>query len=152
MTGGSSALQADGPEFELLLDSARPPSATGGPPPIPDALDWSRLLERALDQGMVPLLFRRLEAGGWERVPWRVREWLTGRQEETRRRNRFLTTELLALLDRLTDERIECHEQGVRGRRLLVRQFVEERRFSSVRIADERNGWNRSLLPAFPKL
>jgi hypothetical protein len=109
MPGGSSALRDSGhPEFELLVQSARPSGDTGAPAPIPPGLDWSRALDRALDQAMVPLLHRRLAAGGWEGVPEEVRSWLVDRQEENRRRNRLLTIELLALLDRLAAAGIEA--------------------------------------------
>jgi hypothetical protein len=107
MTGGSSALPVSGyPEFELLVESARPRSTA--PAPIPDRLDWSRLLDRALDQAMVPLLHRRLAAAGWEGVPEEIRAWLVERNEENRRRNRLLTIELLALLERLAAAGIEA--------------------------------------------
>jgi hypothetical protein len=57
---------------------------------------------------MVPLLHRRLAAAGWEGVPEQVRSWLVDRKEENRRRNRLLTIELLALLDRLAAAGIEA--------------------------------------------
>jgi hypothetical protein len=59
-------------------------------------------------QAMVPLVRRRLHAGGWVGVPDAVREWLDARHEENRRRNRLLTIELLALLDRLAAAGIEA--------------------------------------------
>lgn len=99
----------DSPEFQLLLDSAMPPD--GGSPawagPL-DGLDWTRLLDRAMDQGMVPLLRRHLAAGTWAGVPETVRGWLDERHEENRRRNRLLTIELLALLDRFAAAGIEA--------------------------------------------
>lgn len=98
------------PEFELLLESAKPPSASDleswdGPS---GELDWTRLLDLAMDQGMVPLVRRRLHAAGWAGVPDTVRTWLDERHEENRRRNRLLTIELLALLDRLEVAGIEA--------------------------------------------
>lgn len=109
MTGGSSALRdSEHPEFELLVESARPRFVAGAPAPIPPGLDWSRVLDRALDQAMVPLLHRRLAQAAWEGVPGEVRSWLADRSEENRRRNRLLTIELLALLDRLAAAGIEA--------------------------------------------
>jgi len=97
------------PEFQLLLDSATPP---GDGSPVwtgpADGLDWTRLLDRAVEQGMVPLVRRHLAAGGWTGVPDEVRVWLDERHEENRRRNRLLTIELLALLDRLAAAGIEA--------------------------------------------
>jgi hypothetical protein len=61
-----------------------------------------------MDQAMVPLVRRHLYAGGWVGVPDTVREWLDERQEENRRRNRLLTIELLALLDRFAAVGIEA--------------------------------------------
>jgi hypothetical protein len=98
------------PEFRLLLDSATPPGdgapAWTGPPR--DGLDWTSFLDRALDQGMVPLVRRHLAGGSWTGVPDAVRAWLDARHEENRRRNRLLTIELLALLDRLAAAGIEA--------------------------------------------
>lgn len=108
MTVGSSPTRVSGsPEFDLLLESARPPSSAR-PQALPPQLDWSRVLERALEQGMVPLLHRRLRDAGWDGVPAEVRAWLLERHEENRRRNRLLTIELLALLDRLAEAGIEA--------------------------------------------
>ena len=98
------------PEFELLLESARPPSdadATGSSAP-PRDIDWTLVLDRAGQHAMVPLLRRRLAATGWWGVPDTVRAWLDERHEENRRRNRLLTVELLALLDRLETAGIEA--------------------------------------------
>jgi len=96
-------------EFQLLLDSAAPPRADApvwAGPAV--GLDWSGVLDRALEQGMVPLLRRHLAAGAWEGVPPAVRAWLEARHQENHRRNRLLTIELLALLDRLAAEGIEA--------------------------------------------
>ena len=67
-------------EFQLLLDSAAPPRADApvwAGPAV--GLDWSGVLDRALEQGMVPLLRRHLAAGAWEGVPPAVRAWLEAR-------------------------------------------------------------------------
>ena len=110
MTGGGSLHLTGTPEFELLLESAKPPSGSdsGGWSGSSDELDWTLLLDRAVEQAMVPLLRRRLHAAGWVGVPDTVRTWLDERHEENRRRNRLLTIELLALLDRLDAAGIEA--------------------------------------------
>ncbi|MGH7567193.1 MAG: nucleotidyltransferase domain-containing protein [Gemmatimonadota bacterium] len=111
MTSGGSDLRTTGtPEFELLLESAKPPSesdAAGWAGPAGE-IDWTLLLDRAVEHAMVPLVRRRLDAAGWVGVPDTVRTWLDERHEENRRRNRLLTIELLALLDRLGAAGIEA--------------------------------------------
>lgn len=107
---GSTLRRTRTPEFELLVESARPPSdadATGSFAPFHD-IDWALALDLAGQHAMVPLLGRRLEATGWRGVPDTVRRWLDERYEENRRRNRLLTVELLALLDRLGTAGIEA--------------------------------------------
>jgi hypothetical protein len=111
MTGLASSSRVPGtPEFELLLESAKPPSVrdAAGRPAFWDELDWTRLLDRAMEQAMVPLVRRHLDAAGWVGVPDAVRTWLDERHEENRRRNRLLTIELLALLERLEAAGIEA--------------------------------------------
>jgi hypothetical protein len=111
MTSRGSTLRGTRtPEFELLLESAKPPShidAAGSSAPAGD-IDWTLVLDRAGQHAMVPLLRRRLEATGWRSVPDAVRTWLDERHDENRRRNRLLTVELLAILDRLETAGIEA--------------------------------------------
>lgn len=111
MTSRDSTLRSTRtPEFELLLESARPPSGADEADSFAPArdLDWTLVLDWAGRHAMVPLLRRRLEATGWRDVPGTVRTWLDERHEENRRRNRLLTVELLALLDRLETAGIEA--------------------------------------------
>jgi hypothetical protein len=111
MTSRDSTLRTQGtPEFELLLESAKPPIDGDAADPfgLTGDVDWALLLDLAVEHGMVPLVRRWLEGTGWRGVPDAVRTWLDERHEENRRRNRLLTIELLALLDRLKAAGIEA--------------------------------------------
>lgn len=57
---------------------------------------------------MLPLVRRHLEEAGWPGVPDPVRSEIEGRHEATRRRNRILTIEHLALVDRMRQAGIEA--------------------------------------------
>ena len=52
----------------------------------------------------------------------------------------------------LAHQRIERHEERVRADRLFVRQPIEQRRLARVRVADERDGRHRLLLPPLAQL
>src|SRR5207244_6921807 len=49
-------------------------------------------------------------------------------------------------------ERVERDEERIRHDRRLVRQAVEERRLSRIRVSDERNGRHGVFLPALAQL
>ncbi len=110
MTGETSGLHpTGGPEFDVLLDSAKPSvSDRADLADPPENLNWALLLERAAEHGMLALLRRRFADAAWSGVPERVRTWLDERHEETRRKNRLLTIELLALLERLQEVGVEA--------------------------------------------
>ena len=57
---------------------------------------------------MLPLVRRHLDEAGWPDVPDPVRSEIEDRHEATRRRNRILTIEHLALVDRLRQAGIEA--------------------------------------------
>lgn len=57
---------------------------------------------------MLPLVRRYLDRAGWPGVPAAVRSDIEERHEDTRRRNRIRTFELLALVDRLRDAGIDA--------------------------------------------
>lgn len=79
-----------------------------GPEAPAGGIDWPRLVERAAEHGMLPLVRRHLEEAGWPGVPDPARREIEDRHEGTRRRNRILTIEHLALVDRMKLAGIEA--------------------------------------------
>ena len=73
--GSRNAGVQSAPEFRLLQLCAR-----SRPAPFPEVsellscLDWDRLLTKAIDQGMLPLLWRRLPPNAWEMAPPGIRD------------------------------------------------------------------------------
>jgi len=95
---------ATDPEARLLLASARlEPARDGGE--VADILaagvDWDRLLRLAEAHGLLALLFRKLQADALASVPRPVEIRLWTHQEQLRRKNDRMVTELLALLELL---------------------------------------------------
>src|SRR5687768_18465568 len=65
MTSRGNTLRGTGtPEFELLLESARPPSDADTADSTRPAreIDWTLLLDRAVEKAMIPLVRRHPEA------------------------------------------------------------------------------------------
>ena len=52
----------------------------------------------------------------------------------------------------LAHQRVQGHEQRVRGFGLRLRQAVEERRLAGIRVANERDRWHVGLVPAIAQL
>jgi hypothetical protein len=106
--GAGAAAGRPAPDDALLLECARRDLAPGAADRLAALLagpmDWSRVMERATEHGVTPLLARHL--GDHELVPEPVRGELARRFRRNTERNVALTGELLRLLDLL-------HARGV---------------------------------------
>jgi len=98
------------PEAELLLccawsstDSER---AARTRALLREELNWEYLLRKASEHGMMPLLYRHLDATAPEAVPKVILYRLRDHFRENTRRNLFLTGELLKLLNLFEAHRI----------------------------------------------
>ncbi len=101
--GPGAAAGRPAPDEALLLECARTELAPGAADRLAALLDgpmdWSRVMERATEHGVTPLLARHLV--GRDPVPEPVRRELARRLRRNTERNVALTGELLRLLDRL---------------------------------------------------
>lgn len=100
------------PEHGLLLACARvrldPATADRIKALLTTDLDWAYLLRAAQPHGLMPLLYRHLQAIAPEAVPKTIFDHLRSRSIAVSRRNLFLTGELLNVLDVFAAHGIEA--------------------------------------------
>jgi hypothetical protein len=100
------------PEFQLLVACAR----TGANGEASEAiralarqgLDWHSVSSRALQHGLLPLLYRRLDALCPEAVPDETMAQLRSRYREMARTTLFLEAEMVRILETLASEGIRA--------------------------------------------
>src|SRR5262245_13301200 len=104
-SAGDAGVADTRPEIELLLDSARVCLAGEDARRLRERLrgdlDWNVLLHLARRNGMVPLLYRHLDAVGPGVVPHEILNRLRQSFHENRLRNLSMTGELFKILDLL---------------------------------------------------